>query len=71
MGLIMQIAYAQTTPSPEMVAANELVKEKKWQEAEKAFAEIVKKEPEKCTCVVYVGFSQTFAGKMVRSDRGI
>lgn len=44
-GIISQTAEAQQSPSPQMVAANKLVKAKKWNEAEKAFAKIVKAEP--------------------------
>jgi tetratricopeptide (TPR) repeat protein len=40
-----KIAFSQQQISPEMQAANELVKQKKWNEAEKAFAEIVKTDP--------------------------
>lgn len=57
-GMISQIAFAQTTPSPEMVAANELVKEKKWNEAEKAFAKIVKAEPENARAWFMLGLAK-------------
>lgn len=41
----VQIAFAQQPVSPEMQSANELARQKKWPEAEKAFAVIVKAEP--------------------------
>ncbi len=57
--LTAHIAFAQTqTPSPEMTAANKLVQEKKWMEAEKAFSEIIKKEPANARAWFLLGFAR-------------
>jgi tetratricopeptide (TPR) repeat protein len=53
-----QIAFAQQTISPEMTTATELIKQYKWQEAEKAFAEIVKKEPKNARAWFLLGFAK-------------
>jgi tetratricopeptide (TPR) repeat protein len=57
-GIFTQIAFSQTKPSPEMVAANELVKEKKWPEAEKAFAQITKDEPKNARAWFMLGLAR-------------
>ena len=57
--LISQIAFAQAPkPSPRMIAANKLVKEKKWEEAEKAFARIVKTEQKNARAWFLLGFAR-------------
>lgn len=58
--LIINTAFAQqpVISSPEMMAANKLVQEKKWSEAEKAFAEIVKKEPNNGRAWFFLGFAR-------------
>jgi tetratricopeptide (TPR) repeat protein len=42
---VVPAIFAQTQPSPRMLAANELLKAKNWSEAAKAYEEIVKDEP--------------------------
>ena len=56
--LFVQNFFAQATPSPQMKAANELVKQKKWTEAETAFASIVKSEPKNGRAWFMLGFSR-------------
>ncbi|NNE98783.1 MAG: tetratricopeptide repeat protein [Pyrinomonadaceae bacterium] len=57
--LFSQLAFTQTQkPSPEMVAANKLVKEKKWKEAESAFRAIVKTEPKNARAWYFLGFAR-------------
>ncbi len=58
LGLGVNSIFAQQKPSAEMVAANQLVKEKKWQEAEKAFSNIVKSEPKNSRAWFFLGFSR-------------
>jgi tetratricopeptide (TPR) repeat protein len=64
-GLTTQIAFAQqpSTPSPEMVAANKLVQDKKWKEAENAFDKIVKSEPKNARAWFMLGLSKHSQGK--------
>lgn len=63
-GLITQISFAQQpNPSAKMVAANQLIKEKKWIEAEKAFAEIVKTEDKNAQAWFYLGLARHSQGK--------
>ncbi len=57
--LSAQIVFSQQQQiSPERQAANELIKQKKWQEAEKSFAEIVKKEPENARAWFNLGLAR-------------
>lgn len=42
--LAAQVAFAQTRPSPKMIAADELFKAQKWAEAAKAYEEVVREE---------------------------
>jgi len=57
--LISQFTFAQAPkPSSQMIAANNLVKEKKWEEAEKAFAGIVKTEPKNARAWFLLGFAR-------------
>lgn len=51
-------ASGQTTASPEMTAADRLVREKKWPEAEKAFAEIVGRDPKNGRAWYFLGFAR-------------
>ncbi len=59
-GLTSQIALAQqqTPPSPEMVAANKLIQDKKWKEAEKAYEKIIKSEPKNARAWFMFGLSK-------------
>ncbi len=57
--VMFQISLGQTQkPSPQMLAANKLVQEKKWNEAEKAFAKIVKDEPKNGRAWFMLGFAR-------------
>ncbi|MEZ5344854.1 MAG: tetratricopeptide repeat protein [Pyrinomonadaceae bacterium] len=49
---------AQNNPSPQMTAANELVKQKRWAEAENAFSAIVKDEPQNARAWFSLGFAR-------------
>lgn len=54
---------AQQTFSPQMTAANELVKQKKWAEAVQAFEEIIKEEPNNGRAWYLLGTSLHSLGK--------
>ena len=56
-GIITHTVIAQN-PSPQMVAANKLVKEKKWKLAEKAFHKIVEIEPKNARAWFMLGISK-------------
>jgi tetratricopeptide (TPR) repeat protein len=57
-------AFAQpTTPSPRIAAANELLKEKKLDEAARAFGEIARDEPQNGRAWFGLGMSLHLAGK--------
>lgn len=49
---------AQTQPSPRMLAANELLKGRKWLEAAKAYEEIVKDEPKNARAWYQLGVAR-------------
>ncbi len=58
-GLFSQISFAQKQkPSPQMVAAHNLVKKKKWKDAENAFDKIVKDEPKNGRAWFMLGFAR-------------
>ena len=56
--LATQSTVAQAKLSPQMAAANELVKQKKWPEAERAFAKVVKSEPNNERAWFFLGLSR-------------
>ncbi len=55
---LIQSAFSQTTPSPQMAAARKLVGQKKWAEAEKAYTAIVKTEPKNARAWFMLGFAR-------------
>jgi tetratricopeptide (TPR) repeat protein len=56
--LFAQIAFSQQQISPEMQAANEFIKQKKWQAAERAFDKIVKNEPKNARAWFSLGLAR-------------
>lgn len=50
-------AQTQQTPSPKMTAANELFQQKKFQEAAKAYGDVVKDEPQNGRAWYFMGMS--------------
>ncbi|MEP6569723.1 MAG: tetratricopeptide repeat protein [Acidobacteriota bacterium] len=52
------MVFAQTQPSPRMVAANELLKAQHWAEAAKAYEEIVKDEPKNARAWYQLGVAR-------------
>ena len=68
-GSIAQIGFAQQKPSPEMVAANELVKQKKWAEAEIAFEKIVITKPKNGRAWFSLGFARHSQNKFADAIR--
>ena len=61
----VQDVYTQTTPSPKMLAANKLMNQGKWAEAESAFANIVKTEPQNGRAWYFLGLSRHSQEKFV------
>lgn len=51
-------ALGQSQPSAKMLAANELLKEKKWAEAAKAYEEVVRSEPNNARAWYQLGMSR-------------
>ncbi len=56
--LSAQSVFSQPPISPEMQVANELIKQKKWQEAENSLSEIIKKEPENARAWFNLGLAR-------------
>ena len=58
-GMITQNIFAQQQkPSAEMVAANKLIREKKWKDAENAFAKLVESNPKSARAWFFLGFAK-------------
>lgn len=62
-GIFLNLQAQQSTPSPKMVAANDLYKQQKWEAAAKAYQEITKEEPNNGRAWYFLGSSLHSLGK--------